>query len=53
MWHKDFILYLECIERKRQINIWLVFKNLELETKFDNSTRVTCISYSDLVEILN
>jgi len=30
-----------------------VFKNLELEKKFDNFTRVTCISYIDLVEILN
>ena len=39
--------------RKRQINVWLVFKNLDLETKFDNFTRSTCIPYIDLVEILN
>ena len=41
----------KCIEGKRQINIWLVFKNLELEKKFDNFTRVSFISYTDLVEI--
>ena len=40
-------------EGKRQINISLVFKNLDLEMKFDNSTRATCIPYIDLVEILN
>jgi len=33
--------------------MWLVFfKNLELEMKFDNLTRVNCISYIDLVENL-
>jgi len=28
-------------QKERDINIWLVFKNLELEMKFDNLTRVT------------
>ena len=37
------------IEGKRQINICLVFINLDLERKFDNSTRATCISFIDLV----
>ena len=37
--------------RKVTINVWLVFKNLELEIKFDNCTLVTFISYIDLVEI--
>jgi hypothetical protein len=46
-------MYVGCIERKREINIWLVFKSLELEMKFDNFTHVTCILYIDLVEILN
>ena len=39
--------------KERPINIWLVFKNLELEMKFDDFTRATCISCIDLVEILN
>ena len=43
----------KCIEGKRQIDIWLVFKNLELEMNFDNFTRATCIPYTDLVEIVN
>jgi len=36
-----------------KINIWLVFKNLEFEIKFDNFKHVTFISHIALVEILN
>jgi hypothetical protein len=32
-------------------NIWLAFEILELEMNFDNSIRVTCISYIDLWKV--
>ena len=46
-------MHRNALREKKQINIWLVFKNLELEMKFDNFTRVSCILYTDLVEVLN
>ena len=42
-----------CITGKRWIDIWLVFINVDFETRFDNFTRATCILYIDLVETLN
>ena len=44
---------LRCITGKRWIDIWLVFISLDLEMRFDNFTRATCILYIDLAETLN
>ena len=41
------------MEREKLIKIQFVFRILEFVVNFDNIIRVTCISYTDLVEILN